>query len=257
LLNPDADDSCGVVWNPDQEYNWFECEFGTLPVTPFEGGKVVLLTAHPSLNDCGGTVTNHVHSSTPDGPQSVTSIDAIAVSPECASVELTPDAGVIALSGPVNAPSASPSSITWTIRWTVPLWADPIVGARLSVRLPPGMNFTAASDGGQFNDDPELGPPAVEWPLPETHAGHVTLRTALDPTALHIGPITATAALSEVHASYDQYWISDMATIEAVAATPGATPAASPAPPAPAASSGSLPDTATATPPAGDCEARR
>lgn len=84
-------------------------------------------------------------------------------------------AEVITISGPANAQTASPSSVTWTLSYT--LTGGPVTNSVITDVVPTGFTFLSASPGGVY----DLATRTVKWTFPTLDAsGSVTFQTTID-----------------------------------------------------------------------------
>ncbi len=105
-------------------------------------------------------------------------------------IDKVADTNVITITGPNNAPVATPSVVTWTLTYT--LTNGPVTNAVITDEVPVGFEFLDASDGGT-----EAGG-VVTWNLasPLTESGSVTFRTTVDPeTISRVAPTVNTAVI--------------------------------------------------------------
>ncbi|HEX5039471.1 MAG TPA: hypothetical protein VFW95_05005 [Candidatus Limnocylindria bacterium] len=105
-------------------------------------------------------------------------------------IDKVADTEVITISGPANAPVASPSVVTWTLTYT--LANGPVTNAVISDPVPDGFEFLDASDGGQLVNG------EVVWTFATlSESGSVTFRTTVDPETIdRVDPTVNVATIS-------------------------------------------------------------
>ena len=90
-------------------------------------------------------------------------------------IDKAANAEVITISGPANAQVASPSTVTWTLTYT--LTNGPVTGAMITDVVPTGFTFLSATDGGSLGVDGKT----VTWDLGDLSAsGSVSFQTTVD-----------------------------------------------------------------------------
>ena len=95
---------------------------------------------------------------------------------------------LITISGPANAPVATPSVVTWTLTYT--LTDGPVTNAVISDEIPVGFVFLDAANGGTETDG------VVTWTFAElTTSGSVTFRTTVDPATISLTAPTVNTAI--------------------------------------------------------------
>ncbi|MEP6681138.1 MAG: hypothetical protein ABJB65_06625, partial [Chloroflexota bacterium] len=97
----------------------------------------------------------------------------------------------ITISGPANAQTASPSSVTWTLSYT--LTHGPVTHAVITDPLPVGFEFVSASNGGAYDASTRM----VTWNLGTLSAsGSVTFVTSVNvATISRTGPTVNIATI--------------------------------------------------------------
>ena len=94
----------------------------------------------------------------------------------------------ITITGPAGALVASPSSVTWTLTYT--LTNGPVHGAVITDPIPTGFTFVEASNGGTLVGN------TVTWNLGTlTASGSVTFTTTVNPVTVARGTVTNTATI--------------------------------------------------------------
>jgi len=95
---------------------------------------------------------------------------------------------LITISGPANAPVATPSVVTWTLTYT--LTDGPVTNAVISDEIPVGFVFLDAANGGTEADG------VVTWTFAElATSGSVTFRTTVDPATISLTAPTVNTAI--------------------------------------------------------------
>jgi len=90
-------------------------------------------------------------------------------------IDKAANAEVITISGPANAQVATPSTVTWTLTYT--LTNGPVTGAMITDVVPTGFTFLSAADGGTLGVDGKT----VTWDLGDLSAsGSVSFVTTVD-----------------------------------------------------------------------------
>ena len=90
-------------------------------------------------------------------------------------IDKAANAEVITISGPANAQVATPSTVTWTLTYT--LTNGPVTGAVITDVVPTGFTFLSAADGGTLGVDGKT----VTWDLGDLSAsGSVSFQTTVD-----------------------------------------------------------------------------
>jgi fimbrial isopeptide formation D2 family protein len=115
---------------------------------------------------------------------------------------------VITISGPANAPVATPSVVTWTLSYT--LTNGPVTGAVITDQVPTGFVFLDAANGGTFASG------TVTWNLGTlTSSGSVTFRTTVDPATIsRTAPTVNTAIIDSNETAPDNGQDSVTVTVE-------------------------------------------
>jgi hypothetical protein len=133
------------------------------------------------------------------------------------------NASVITLSGAVGAQTASPSTVTWTLTYT--LTNGPVTGALITDVVPTGFTFLSAADGGTLGADGKT----VTWDLGElTASGSVSFQTTVDVANIsRTGPTTNVATISSDQTEPDNGEDSVTVSVNAppLAGNPSSTPA--------------------------------
>jgi uncharacterized repeat protein (TIGR01451 family) len=230
LQSPDGDDACtlatsGTPTSPAQMS--FDCAFGTLPVTDMAGGKLVVVTATTDDTDCG-VLNNTASADASNHGAPLTSSASITVRCPTLVIDKLASTETIMVSGPANAPVASPSVVTWTLSYT--LANGPVTGAVITDPIPVGFTFLDASPGGTFANG------IVTWAFPGelTTGGSVTFRTTVNPVTIPRTGQTNTATIDSNETVPDTG--QDGVTVTVVPPPLGGTPTPRP-----------LPNTATGT----------
>ena len=131
--------------------------------------NVATITEGPCVSDC-------------DDDSTVTVRVPTLVVDKAASLDL------ITISGPANAPVATPSVVTWTLTYT--LTDGPVTNAVISDEIPVGFVFLDAANGGTETDG------VVTWTFAElTASGSVTFRTTVDPATISLTAPTVNTAI--------------------------------------------------------------
>jgi hypothetical protein len=106
-------------------------------------------------------------------------------------IEKAADVELISLSGPPNAQIASPSSVTWTLTYT--LTNGPVTNAVITDPIPTGFTFVSASNGGTLGADGKT----ITWHLGTLSAsGAVSFVTAVNvATISRSGPTVNVATI--------------------------------------------------------------
>jgi len=106
-------------------------------------------------------------------------------------IEKAADVELISLSGPPNAQIASPSSVTWTLTYT--LTNGPVTNAVITDPIPTGFTFVSASNGGTLGADGKT----ITWNLGTLSAsGAVSFVTAVNvATISRSGPTVNVATI--------------------------------------------------------------
>ena len=122
----------------------------------------------------------------------------------------------ITISGPANAPVATPSVVTWTISYT--LTNGPVTGAVIKDAVPTGFTFLDAANGGTFANG------EVTWNLGTlTASGSVSFRTTVNPATIsRTGPTVNTAIIDSNETTPDNG--QDSVTVTVVPPPLGGTP---------------------------------
>lgn len=133
------------------------------------------------------------------------------------------NASVITLSGAVGAQTASPSTVTWTLTYT--LTNGPVTGAMITDVVPTGFTFLSAADGGTLGVDGKT----VTWDLGElTASGSVSFVTTVDVANIsRTEPTTNVATISSDQTEPDNGQDSVTVSVNAppLAGNPSSTPA--------------------------------
>jgi uncharacterized repeat protein (TIGR01451 family) len=142
------------------------------------------------------------------------------------TVEKSASTDVITISGPSDAPVATPSIVTWTITYAVA--NGPLTHVVITDEIPAGFVFLDAANGGVEADG------TVTWDLGTiTTGGSVSFRTTVDPTTIsRTGPTENVAVIDSDQTEPDEG--EDAVTVTVVPPPQGGNPTPSP----------SLPDTA-------------
>ncbi len=106
-------------------------------------------------------------------------------------IEKAADVELISLSGPPNAQIASPSSVTWTLTYT--LTNGPVTNAVITDPIPTGFTFVSATNGGTLGADGKT----ITWNLGTLSAsGSVSFVTAVNvATISRTGPTVNVATI--------------------------------------------------------------
>ena len=150
-------------------------------------------------------------------------------------IDKAADAETIVISGPVDAPVATPSVVTWTLSYT--LTEGPVTNVVITDVIPEGFVFLDAADGGNFADG------TVTWTFATlSESGSVSFRTTVDPEAIsRADPTVNVATIDSDETPEDEG--ADSVTVAVDAPPLGGTPTPTPTPtPEP-----NLPDTAVGT----------
>ncbi len=153
-------------------------------------------------------------------------------------IDKVADVEEIAITGPANAPVATPSVVTWTLTYT--LANGPVTNAVISDEVPAGLEYVdgSASGGGVFDEATNT----ITWTYPTlTESGSVTFQTSVDPeTISRTEPTVNVAVIDSDETTPDDGEDSITVTVE----TPpqGGNPTPTPG----------LPDTATGLSPTGE-----
>ncbi len=141
-------------------------------------------------------------------------------------VDKVADTETITISGPANAPVATPSVVTWTLTYTVT--NGPVHNAVITDEVPEGFVFLDASVPGTEADG------VVTWELGTlTTGGSVSFRTTVDPETIdRVNPTENVAVIDSDETEPDEG--EDSVTVTVVAPPLGGNPTPS----------GSVPDTA-------------
>jgi uncharacterized protein DUF11 len=141
-----------------------------------EDGKILRVFAITDATDCG-LLENSAEADAGNLDEPLTASASLNVRCPSLVIDKVADTEVITISGPANAPVASPSVVTWTLTYT--LTNGPVTNAVISDPVPAGFEFLDASDGGQLVNG------EVVWTFPTlTISGSVTFRTTVDPETI-------------------------------------------------------------------------
>jgi hypothetical protein len=139
-------------------------------------------------------------------------------------IEKAADAEVITISGAVGAQTASPSTVTWTLTYT--LTNGPVTGAVITDVVPNGFTFLSAANGGTLGVDGKT----VTWDLGDlTASGSVSFQTTVDVATISRSAPTVNVATidsdqTEPDSGQDSVTVS--VTAPPLAGNPTPTPAA-------------------------------
>jgi hypothetical protein len=138
-------------------------------------------------------------------------------------IDKAANATVITLSGAAGAQTASPSTVTWTLTYT--LTNGPVTGALITDVVPTGFTFLSAADGGTLGADGKT----VTWDLGDLSAsGSVSFVTTVNvATISRTGPTTNVATISSDQTEPDNGQDSVRVSVNAppLAGNPTSTPA--------------------------------
>ena len=149
-------------------------------------------------------------------------------------IEKAANVETITISGPANARTASPSSVTWTLNYT--LTHGPVTHAVITDPLPTGFSFVSASNGGTYDPTTKT----ITWNLGDlTGSGSVSLVTSVNvATISRSHPVVNIATIASDQTPSDSGQ-------DSVTVTSGGTEAGNPTP------TPIVPNTAVAFGPAG------
>ena len=135
-----------------------ECNFG--PLGPNET-RSITVSATPDAGSCAASISNTATVAA-DGDTDTSNNSATAVfTVRCPTLTIEKAANVdlITISGPANAQTASPSTVTWTLTYT--LANGPVTNAVITDVVPTGFTFLSAANGGTLGADGKT----VTWNL--------------------------------------------------------------------------------------------
>jgi hypothetical protein len=148
-------------------------------------------------------------------------------------IDKVADVEVITITGPANAPVATPSVVTWTL--TYALANGPVTNAVITDEVPAGVEYLdgSASNDGEYDADTRT----LTWTFPElTESGSVTFQTTVDPeTISRVAPTVNVAVIASDETTPDEG--EDSITVTVVPPPQGGNPTPKP----------SLPNTAIGT----------
>jgi uncharacterized repeat protein (TIGR01451 family) len=167
-----------------------ECNFG--PLGPDET-RSITVSATPDAGSCGASISNTATVAA-DGDTDTSNNSATAVfTVRCPTlvIEKAANVDVITISGPANAQTASPSTVTWTLTYT--LTNGPVTNAVITDVVPTGFIFLSAANGGTLGADGKT----ITWNLGTlTASGSVSFVTTVDvATISRTGPTENVAVI--------------------------------------------------------------
>jgi hypothetical protein len=124
----------------------------------------------------------------------------------------------VTIGGTTASPTATPSSITWTLNYT--LTNGPVTNAVITDPLPAGLNFVSATNSGSFNATTRT----ITWNLasPLTSSGSVSFVTSVDPATIsRSGPTVNIATIDSTQTNPDTGQDDVAVTVEQTQASTG------------------------------------